>query len=243
MRNQRKGAIIERVEHHTTKRTGVIRLDKRGMWFFAREVDGDVNSPPFESKDGSAVREWLMKQLARTTADDRLEWLPVVKIEYGGEKKGRYRDESQVHGESMELEVNRFYIALSKDKREWRKLTWEECEPNSSTVLPENDRYAASERFRDGPRAEQQGYRKPDPFRLPQFNDGGGYGDSTTYLPFTADLWRGLLQVCKQIAAARSTLKELVGTKQGVGVLGEIGAGKSQLLLAAGPQRKDDSAE
>jgi len=219
-----KGAIIEKVEHRTTKRTGVIRLDKDSMMFFARENDGDPLTEPYADKDGGKVRAWLMVQLGHTTEADRLEWLPVIRITNDSRHGYRYARENQKHGEELDVEFERFYIALTRDKREWRKLEWEACDPESSGLVPDNERYAQSHRYDLGPAHDYSGSK---PFRLPSF-DG-----SKCVVGYTPELWRGLHLILKQIEGARKALTAMIGTKAGIETVAEVGAGKTPLLLAA----------
>src|SRR5579864_1319462 len=112
--NDYRGAVVEKVESSTTKRTGVVRLDKRSMTFFAREDDADHRSQPFASKNGTEVYAWLKVQLNRTSEKDRLDWVPVVEIKAGGEGGHHYyRDDTQEHDQSIEITINRYYIALT----------------------------------------------------------------------------------------------------------------------------------
>lgn len=232
-----KGAIIERVEHPKTKRTGVVRLDKGGMWFFARENDTDLLTEPFASKDGGEVRDWLLKQLAHTTAEDRLEWLPAVEIEYGsgGTDHHSYRDETEKHTAGFDLTIRRYWIALTRDQREWRDLRWDQCDEESPTCVPENERYAQSDKYGKGPKAELVYGDKP--FSFPCFK---GRGDKVV-LPYTPELWHGLLLVVEQLRQAEKSLQEMVSTKHGVAGLTEIGAGKVMLLLT--PSTKKGNSE
>lgn len=230
-----KGPIVEKVEHPQTKRVGVIRLYKGSMSFFARETDGDPQQPPFVHKDGGKVREWLLQQLARTTEGAGLEWLPVVEIVHGGERRHRYRDETQAHGESMALEFRRYFIALTLDKREWRRLPWESADPESATALADAERWAASDHYDKGPRHPrvlEGGAYPTKAFRLPHFSDN--YNGQKVVIAYTPDLWRGLLMVNAQIAASRKALERFVGTKDGVAMVAELGAGTRQLLLGSG---------
>lgn len=228
-RQMLKGAIVEKVVHSSTKRTGVVRLDKSRMLFHAQEKDGDPNSPQFSNKDGSVVRNWLDTQLSRTSGDDNLEWQPIIEVERTGERRYRYRDEGQTFGESMGLEVDRFYVALTKDKVEWLKLPWEACDPDSSTLVPENERITASSTFKSGPKAPQHTYRGDVIQRFPHFSNG-----DKIFLLYTPELWKGLKTVVKAVGDARKTLDSMIGTKDGITVLAEIGQGKTQLLLGPG---------
>ncbi len=230
MRHMR-GAIVEKVESRKTHRTGVIRLDKRSMEFWARADDTDTTQEPFVSKDGREVRAWLLKQLDRTSEADRLEWIPVVQVSYGGESSHRYR-EDHTTGHSLKVEMDRYWLALTHDKREWRKLPWDSCDPDSPVVVPENDRYAASRRYAEGPASQSLG-ENTKAFRLPSFKSSY-YSGRDTVLEYTPELWKGLLAVIEAIKTARGTIEQMLGTKQGVAVVAEIGAGKAQLLLQSG---------
>ncbi|SRR6266516_1131673 len=226
MRSNYKGAIVEKIEHPTTKRAGVVRLDKRSMTFFAREDDSDLTAEPFASKDGAKVHAWLRVRLGHTTQKDRLDWVPVIEIKNDSKSGYRYRGEENMHGEQLDVEIDRFWIALTQDEREWRKITWVEGDLKSSGSIPENDRYAQSRRFGQGPKStELTSWNKP--FVLPSFLREG-----QVVVPYTPELWKGLLQVIRQIAATRELLKEMIGTKDGIAAVTEIGAGRQTLRLA-----------
>lgn len=227
MRRDLRGAIVEKIEHRVTKRTGVIRLDKRSMTFFAREDDANPLIEPFASKNGAEVKNWLKTQLSHTTVQDQLEWIPVIRIENDSEPRHRYRDQAQLHGEKLDVDFERFYVALTRDEREWRRLPWEACNPDSTGFIEENDRYAQSHRHYCGPKHDSVIRGLDKPFRLPSFD-----GDKAT-VKYTPELWQGLLLILKQITGARETLTQMIGTKSGIETVAEIGAGKTPLLLAA----------
>lgn len=229
-----RGKVVEVVTHPVTKRAGKIRMDKH-LWFFARENDLDTLAEPFSSKSGGEVKAWLLEQLKHTTGDNNLEWQPVIQIEHGGDSRHYYRDSSkEEYQESVELEIKRFWLALTRDQREWRQLPWEACDEDSSTFLPDNDRYAASRKFAFGPKAERSPY--DEAFRIPSFGLRG-HGAKIT-VAFTPDLWAGLLLITKQLKAARVLIEDLVGTKKGVAAVSQIGAGTGQLLLVASTDQK-----
>lgn len=229
MRNL-KGAIVERVEHHKTKRQGVVRLDKGSMTFFAWENDNDRQVEPFTSSSGAEVRRWLLDQLARTTDGMRLDWVPVVEIEQG-EGRTYYSRHQQDLDESLAFTASRYFIALTLDKREWRRLKWEECDPESPAALAEQDRYAASTKYDEGPKSKELN-RYTKAFTLPHFSDRGH--SAKVVLPYTHELWAGLCLVAQHVADSRKMLSEVLGTRQGVARLAEIGAGRAQLLLTPG---------
>lgn len=232
-----RGAIVERVEHPITHRKSNLRLDRRSMWFFAREDESDPRAEPFAAKDGDKVRAWLLEQLSRTSAAEALEWQPVIEIEHGGDSHHYFRDDSkQEHSESLSVKAKRYWIALTHDQREWRKLKWEEADEESSTCIAAPDRYSASSKYADGPKADSAGtYASHRIFRLPSFDEK--HDGSKVVIAFTPEIWLALQQICGHLKAMRQTLGELVGTKKGVAVLAEIGSGKSQLLLGPPKQR------
>lgn len=229
-----KGAIIERVEHPKTKRCGVVRLDKGSMTFFAREDDTDARIDPFHSDDGSAVRSWLLKQLGRTTGENNLTWVAVIEIDVG--EGGSYYDrddddEDTKRQASMKVEITRYWIALTKDQREWRKLKWNEANPDSPTCIPDDERYASSENYRDGPKADPNKIRYGHGvFRLPSFANKRGGGE--TVLPYTIELWAALAEIVENVKASRKTLNDLLMTKEGLGTLHQIGVAVVPKLLA-----------
>lgn len=226
-----KGAIVEWVEHDKTKRRAPIRLDKSSMTFFAREDDTDVTKEPFASKDGGDVRRWLKQRLALTTNENNIEWQPVIKVKHGGEPAHRYREMEEFNGESIEVEIDRLWMGLTRDGYEWRTLRWVQADPESPACVPENERYAVSSKHGLGPknpRLREAGTRE-EAFRLPSFETR--YGGSTAYLRYTPELWQGLLVIVRTIAESRKTLKDLLGTNKGIEQVAAIGAGRQQLLL------------
>lgn len=230
MSRPRKGAVVEWVEHPVTKRRAAVRLDRGSMIFFTREVETDQNSPTFESRSGEEVRTWVLEQLARTTDANNMTWVPVIEVQQDGDVRHMYRDETETHGESLSVTVKRYYLGLTRDEREWRGLPWESCHPDSAAQVPENERYAASSRYDEGPKSERlNGYTKP--FRLPAFLSRSR-GDKAV-LPYTEELWQGLLLVVQHLANSRVTLRELISTKKGVETLTLVGAGKTHLRIAA----------
>jgi len=227
-----RGGIVEWVEHRVTKRRAPIRLDKGRMMFWARPVDGDETVKPFSSTEGRKVRDWLMEQLARTTEADRLEWVPVIAINHERDRHGYYREEPEVKQADLSLKVERYWIALTKDEREWRKLAWAACDPRSSGCVPDNDRYSQSSEYDYGPKSDQLSYHTK-PFILPSYR-GSRRARESTVLPYTAELWAGLLLLIKQIKSSGKTLEDLVGSKAGMEVMMELGAGTKVLSLSDG---------
>ena len=227
-----KGKVIEEVEHPITKRVGKIRLDKRSMTFFAREVDTDWDREPFASLNGHEVKQWLLAQLKHSTDEQNMDWIPVIEVETGGSSKHYYRDDSkEAHRESIDLDLKRYYIGLTRDKREWRVLQWEQVDPESSTFVPENERYAVSKRFALGPKAPDiNSWNRP--FKLPEYESRGD--DSEVKLAYTPELWEGLLTIVRALKAARKQIRELVGTKKGNEAVVAIGQGTTPLLLKSG---------
>lgn len=243
MAHHLKGAVVERVTHPKTLRESVIRLDKRSMTFYAWEVDQDTTRDPYQSKDGAEVRHWLMEQLKHTTDAGNLEWVPVVKVEYGGSPRHRYRDETEIEGQEVSITVDRFYLALTRDKREWRRLDWRQCASDSATAIPEAERYAASSKHGMGPKhpdAQKPGYLRREVFTLPSFSDG--YESATAYFPYTTELWTGLTLLVEQVKQVRQAIGKIVGSKQGLTRLAEIGAGRQPLLLTP-PQKAEEPTE
>lgn len=228
-----KGAVVQKVVHPKTKREGVIRLDKRTMTFFAREFDAEYTTEPFASTNGTEVERWLMEQLKRTAGDNNLEWIPVIEVETGGASHHYYRDDSKEnHKEDIGLRIKRYYIALTRDEREWRVLKWEEVDENSVTCVPDNEKYAASRNYALGPKSPQlTNYTRA--FKLPDYADKRD-DHMTVKVAYTPELWAGLKQIIATLKMARKQIKELVGTKKGNEAVVLIGEGKTPLLLTSG---------
>jgi hypothetical protein len=237
MRRQVSGSIVKRITHPKTKRTGTIRLDK--SMYFTGTVDDDEKVSPLRSMDGRQVERDLTVLLSKTTAAGRLKWLPVVEIENKSEARDTSRERrghvrgGHYGGEKLDAAISRYWIALTTDKTEWRSLKWEECDPESPTCIEENDRFAASEKFKEGPKSKIVGRFGEKPFTLPHFADGSWSG-AVTILPYTPELWAGLVAALEKITEARETLERLTTTKAGIATLVEVGAGRLQLALSAG---------
>lgn len=231
-----KGAIIQWVEHPTTKRKAPIRLDKRSMTFFAREDDSDPSVDPFSSKDGAAVEAWLYERLKYTTAENNMEWVPAIHVTWGGETEHQYRDQQQLHGESVEVTIDRVWLGLTRDRVEWRTLRWSQGDPDHADCVPENERYAQSSHHALGPKSpalhDTRLGRREKPFRLPSY--GYGYRTRHAWLPYTDELWQGLLMVVAAIKHSRKSLADLLGTKAGIETVSAVGAGQQPLQLMAG---------
>lgn len=227
-----KGAIVEWVEHPKTKRRTPLRLDKRTMTFFGREHDEEAQTEPFSSKDGDEVRRWLLEQLKHTQDGESLEWLPVVKIKIEGRDWYGYRDQPEHRSESVELTLDRYWIALTHDQREWRQLVWNACIDDSVGFIADAERYAESRRYGDGPKSQNLS-DDTKPFRLPQLSHQG----EDCVLLYTPELWAALQSIAEMIKTARENLEKLVGTKTGVARLLEVG--RNPLMLTEGG--KDDA--
>jgi len=228
----RKGAIVERVRNDKTRREGVVRLDKSSMTFFARVPDNAAahdRPAMMESKDGSEVARWLREQLAKSTASELLTWLPVVEVSVS--EPGYYygRDRSATRA-GFEVTLARFYLALTADKSEWVRLSWEEADAESVAALRPEDRVASSKKFRAGPgnakaTETRTAYGDKIMRALPFFDNG------TNYLPHSVELWAGLVQIVETVNAAEAHIRHLVGTKAGLAQLLDDGVKR----LAAGP--------
>lgn len=231
-----RGAIIEHIEHPKTKRVGVIRLDKKRMMFYARENDADAMTEPFANANGFLVKQWLLEQLKFSTDAQNMDWQPVISISSEGERdRYSYRDQKEYHGESIEVKIDRYYIGLTRDERQWLKLSWAECDPKSTSHVPENERYGVALKYGIGPKSPDiSDHNKP--FRFPSFKDG--YRRDESILPYTPELWAALTEILETLARSRETLKNLITTKAGIETLKTVGAGKIPLLLAAGSEKK-----
>lgn len=231
MNYSRKGSIVERVRDDKTRREGIIRLDKGSMTFFARIPD---DAPPserpamMESKDGGAVKDWLVKELKKTTANELLDWMPVVQVEVA--EPGYYYGRETRTRAGFKVHIARYYLALTRDRREWLKLKWEQADEESVAVLPPEDRVASSEKFRSGPGGEEKSaVRSHHGDRIMR---GLPFFDSNTnYLPYTPEAWAGLLNVIDTVNTAEKNIRELVGTKKGLAMLMDNGVKQ----LNAGP--------
>jgi Ni/Co efflux regulator RcnB len=232
----RKGAVVEKVTHPDTQRTAPIRLDKGSMVFFAELGEGPSYTSA-ESKDGREVRDWLMYHLAKSTAEQRLEWIPVVHVDDSLDSY-RYGDDdddaANMKKAECSVKIERFFLALTHDKKEWRVLTWAECADDSATQLADDDRYTASKKFRDGPAVETVSrFRdREKAFGLPYFEKGSHGG--STYLRYTPELWAGLVAVVDRVEETRRQLRVLVSTKKGIESVFALGSGNGALMLGAG---------
>lgn len=234
-----KGAIVQTVRDERTKREAPMRLDKSDMTFWAM-AGSEPSSPYFQSKDGGEVELWLERELAKTSENDRLVWFPVVEVAVRDDNHGwsrpRTKDNDITTGFSVDVE--RYFIALTRDEREWRRLDWEQCDDDSPGCVPPNDRYAQSHNYAKAPKHElfkpgatTYGVRDK-PFVLPSMAKLGSGAKSV--LPYTPELWAGLLQVVQRIDAERAALDKLTGTKAGLDVLAKVGAGTLPLRIGAG---------
>lgn len=193
----------------------------------------------FEDRDGSKVRAWLSEHLKVSTDDFVLDWKPVVELTV---TKGRMRSygRDKDHEAGLMLKFERYWLALTPTKDEWRKIAWELGDPESPSALEPNECYPQSERFRDGPnmpKVERPSWHWRDrPFRLPYFE--GDSNEPTHYIEYTPEVWAGLLEVLRVIENARVAIGEIVGTKTGLVTLAEVGAGKIPLMLSAPTKAK-----
>lgn len=234
-RKDRRGAIVEKVEHSETKRKGELRLDKTRMTFFAELGEGPSYTSA-ESEDGRLVRDWLMWHLAKTTADQILEWIPVVQINPDDESRRYDRDDETDNAKSARcaVAIERFFLALTNDGTEWRVLTWEEASDDSPTQLDDADRFVASKKYRDGPKAVKTSrFHDEKRFTLPYFEKGG-----STFLRYTPELWAGLLAIVERVDETRKQLRRIISDKQGVASIEALGAGNGPLLLGSGTPTK-----
>lgn len=246
MTQKRSGSRIETFTHRKTGRSADVRLEKRSGLFFA-EIPVGPGIPPdtTESRDVREVRNWLEEKLATTTNDFVLDWQPVVEVAHSDGDRGWSRRETNDAGVRVYFE--RYWIALTPDQTEWRKLAWEHGDEEHSGYLEPEHRYAASERYRPGPEGERRterewrrGFKEADKvFKIPFFEPNPG-GDPRSYLPYTPALWAGLEGILAAIKDARAGVAKLIGTKAGLAVLNEIGSGKATLQLTSGepPKKK-----
>lgn len=233
----RKGARVERLTDDVTKRTGDLKLDKGNMIFWA-EVGEGVSYAAVESDDGKAVRRWLAAQLGKVTKDQLLTWVPVVEVtDKSDERDGWGRREYDLYG-ACAVSIERYFLALTIDKAQWMRLSWEECADDSPTALPDDERFRAAKDFREGPGFVRQPSRhnrhEERAFTLPFFEGKRGGESLTSYLTYTPELWRGLEIVVETINESRKTLASLLSTKKGIETVRAVGASNGTLLLGAG---------
>lgn len=231
-RKERKGSVIRRVTHARTSRVGVVRLDKDGMMFFAR--DPDIDETPdtrgtierFESKDGAAVEAWLYQRLSKNLKPDKpLDWLPVIEVEVGEGDRYYYRSSRRERSEerqtAVSAEMDRYYLALVADKSEWRKLKWHQLDPASSTLVAVEDQLSTSETYAPGPKAKDTNHDRV--FALPSIRE------KKSVVAYTDELWAGLTQVFDNLDGTVKTIRDMLGTKKGLALIAEVGAGVKRL--------------
>lgn len=224
-----KGARVTKVTHYKTKREGWVMLDKADMTFWATAGEGD-SALYFESKDGREVERWLETNLGKALETDRLEWKPVAKVKI---KTNSWREEED--GVEFEIEIDRYWVALTKDRREWRHLPWDACDPESSTMVADLDRFGQSTFHGKGPKheacldstARPSWQTKEKPMVFPHMT-----GD-VSYVWWTPELWAGLNEIIAQVKSARAALKQMLGTKAGLETVTQVGAGKLPLRITA----------
>lgn len=234
-KKQRVGRVVEHQKNEKTKREGVVRLDAKAMMFFSRIPDevktADIKTKHFyfESRDGNEVKRWLRAELAKADIDKPLQWLPVISVEVSTDDTNwhrRHRSErTEQREESVQVTIDRYYLALSLDKTEWVTLTWAQLDKEETEFVAEEDRIAASRHYGHGPKyvTGRDHYNDPEIFTLPSVSG------SQSYVPYTDDLWAGLTQVVENIANTRATIAKLLGTKKGLLMIAEIGAGAKRL--------------
>src|SRR3954468_9554633 len=233
----RRGAVVERVVHEKTQNAGVVRLDKRTMIFFA-EYGEEAAYVSAESEDGRAVRRWLLWHLAKSTEKQKLDWVPVVEIDDNVESYRHSRDDNDEnqYTAKMGVKIERYFLALTHDKTEWRVLPWESCSDDSPTQLDDAVRFVSSKRFRNGPKfVTTNRFHTEGRFALPHFDKGSD--GATTYLRYTPELWAGLLAIVERVDETRQQLRKLVGSKQGIETVSALGAGRGALLLGSGEEK------
>lgn len=243
MKKDRKGTIVRRIENKRTERVGTVRLDKSDMTFFAR--DPDIDETPetrgqieyYESKDGADVGRWVTARIAKPMRLGKpLTWLPVIEVKIDADfERGSRRSETEERSTHVRAEIDRYYVALTNDRTEWLKLAWHEVDPESASALAEEDRLAAASPYAHGPKWVQPGggnrsrhryYERSSVFALPLLD-----GDESV-VAYTPELWAGLSQIFDNLDKTASTIQSMLGTKKGLALITELGAGAKQ--LAAG---------
>jgi hypothetical protein len=205
------------------------------MTFYAREVDSDFLTEPFQSKNGAEVRAWLRQRLALTTDENNIEWRPVIMVVRDGESEHQYREQEERSAESVGITIDRFWFGLTRDEQEWRALRWVQGAAESAVCVPENERYAASTKHGLGPKNPRlRDYPNEKPFRLPSYEER--YRSVVAYLDYTPELWAGLHIIVRTIANSRKALDDLIRTKRGVATLAAVGAGQQPLQLLPPPK-------
>lgn len=240
-----KGAIVTKMSDDKTGRSGVVKLDKDDMMFWAvagsAEEGSDAESTSyFESAKGSEVESWLRKEIRKPTRRTLLDWKPVIQVEItSGSARHYYGDSDEETEAGVRVQIKRYWIAETLDHREWRSLKWEQCDPDSTGCLDERDRFGQSRHIGKGKAHEDfkpenrksYGYSEK-PFVMPQFASKKD-DEGTSTLWYTEELWLGLTQVVAQISAAKETLHALLATKGGLDMVTQIGAGKMPLRITA----------
>lgn len=232
----RKGAIVDRIADDTTGRASVVRLDKGSMTFYAELGEGETYTSA-ESKDGRAVADWLRAHLARTEKAERLTWLPVIEINDSSREDGRYSSGRR----AVELrarcsvEIGRYYLALTHDKAQWKKLSWEQCDPDSPARLTDDELFGASADFRPGPKAAD-GTRR-EAFTIPHFKGGHNYYGDEIIVAYTPELWAGFRAVVAAIEGSRVQLSTMLKSKNGIATIEAAGVAGGVLALTDGKKR------
>jgi hypothetical protein len=219
-----KGAKFNQVSHPVTRRVAAIKLRKSDAKFWTV-----VGTEYFESESASEVENWALEQMGKSTS---IEWQPVIELRDNSSE--HWRDDGEIRAE-IDFFLERYWIGRTEGGS-WRKLEWDQADPQSPFALADGQKVARSQAFDEF---------SPDNARRRRRNKGVtdvAYElpvkiDDRVFLPYDLDLWVGMLGVVEMIRSSRRRLGEILANIAGLDALRTWARGQMPalpLLLPAG---------
>lgn len=204
---QMRGRVVGEATHTVAGVKVEIRLYKKDLIFFA-EYAGEF----FTDQDAKKLKARVWAYIEETF---NLEWIPVIQVA----ETQPFCHHISAHAEYMGIVIDRFYYAYTQGGR-LRKAPFYliECAEDPGKEAGEAWTWRDGGKF--APPCEAGRHLVQDAKRV-------------FYLPYSIEVWTGLLELIKTLARAKQRLHEIVGaTEVGMEQLAAVGAQILKMLPA-----------
>lgn len=197
---------------------------EHGLTFSARIAE----NIGFREKSADAVKEAVVKYLDENS---KLDWHPVIEIVELAPFAASRADHF------VGFEIDRFYLAETKNEKRLRELKWRDYEPDDENWMTKKryDEIGNIDIARITESKEFHGFNGKLPDDLPFRNNG--HDKEVFIVPYDEKQWVALEQIQEGIARLKSKLRDLTGTTEGLKQLEIMGASLLKMLPAPEPEK------
>lgn len=196
------GRVVGEVKHAVSGIKVEIRLYKKELLFYA-----DYAGTRFQNTDSKALNRQVLEYINQTYS---LTWIPAIQVK----ETTPFAEQHHTQADYMGLAISRFYYAYTANR--WlRQENW------NYYNLPSTDKTKVTGRAWTWmpPRYGDKPFEPP--CEWVKTHDV----QNIYYLPYSDEVWEGLLEMIRTLARAKLRLREIVGgSEAGMEQLAAVGA-------------------